>query len=68
MAEEDVSEGVGRLSVASDFTWHCFAEAEVPFWKRLFRRVDAAPALAKLQAELGAVLAAEPAVRLAEEP
>ena len=32
----------------SDVTWHCFATAEVFFWKRLFRRIDTKPAVSKL--------------------
>ncbi len=65
MAAEDLAE---ETVTTTDLTWHCFPVAEVPFWRRLFRRVDAAPALAKLHAELGAILAAEPAIRLVEEP
>ena len=49
-------------------TWHCFATAEVFFWKRLFRKIDTAPAVAKLHADLGNILAAEPTITLGKEP
>jgi hypothetical protein len=52
--------------VREDVTWHCFAAAEVPFWKRLFRKVDPAPAVSKLDADLGSILHSEPAIRLVE--
>ena len=48
--------------------WHCFATAEVFFWKRLFRKVETAPAVSKLNADLGDILRAEPEVTLVEEP
>jgi hypothetical protein len=48
--------------------WHCFATAEVFFWKRLFRKVETAPAVSKLYADLGEILRAEPAVTLVQEP
>lgn len=49
-------------------TWHCFATAEVPFWKKLFRKVDTEAAVARLHADLGAILATEPAITLVQEP
>jgi hypothetical protein len=48
--------------------WHCFATAEVPFFKRLFRRIEAEPAVLKLHADLGEILRAEPEVTLVQEP
>jgi hypothetical protein len=48
--------------------WTCFAEAEVPLWKRLFNKPDTAPALARLNAALATLFAAEPRIRLVEEP
>ncbi len=68
MTEEDVPEKAGYPSPAHEPTWRCFPVAEVPFWKRVFRRADVEQALAKLQTELKSVLAAEPKVRLVEEP
>src|SRR5690606_31407638 len=43
-----------------EIIWCCFPAAEVFFWKRLFRKIDTAPALAKLRADLGDILRAEP--------
>jgi hypothetical protein len=51
-----------------DVTWYCFATAEVFFWKRLFRKIDTAPAVAKLHADLGRILAAESTITLVAEP
>ena len=51
-----------------DVVWHCFVTAEVFFWKRLFRKIDTASAVAKLHADLGRILAAEPQITLVEEP
>jgi len=51
-----------------DVIWHCFATAEVPFWKRLFRKVDTGPAVAKLHENLGRILRLEPAITLVDEP
>jgi hypothetical protein len=49
-------------------TWHCFTTAEVPFWKRLFQKVDTGPAVAKLHLDLGNILRSEPEIRLVEPP
>lgn len=51
-----------------DVTWHCFATAEVYFWKRLFRKVETEPALSRLNADLRDILRAEPELTLVEEP
>lgn len=51
-----------------DVVWHCFATAEVSFWKRLFRKVETGPSVAKLYADLGRILRKEPEVTLVEEP
>jgi hypothetical protein len=48
--------------------WHCFVTAEVFFWKRLFRKIDTEPAVAKLYADLGQILSAEPEITLVQEP
>ena len=63
------------LSASSDappskeqLTWHCFATAEVFFWKKLFRKIETEPAVAKLHADLGVILAAEPSITLVPEP
>jgi len=51
-----------------DVVWHCFATAEVFFWKRLFRKVKTESAVSKLYADLGEILRAEPEVTLVQEP
>lgn len=48
--------------------WHCFPVAEIPFFKRIFNKAGAAPAFAKLDADLHAILAAQPGITLVEEP
>ena len=48
--------------------WHCFVTAEVPFWKRWFRKIDTAPAVSKLFADLGKILRAETEITLVNEP
>jgi hypothetical protein len=55
------------LPAQGDITWTCFATAEVPLLRRLFgRKPDTAPALAKLNADLEAILRGEPRIRLVE--
>ena len=49
-------------------TWHCFAAAEVPVWKRLFGRMDPSTAISKLESQLRSSLAAEPGIELVAEP
>lgn len=50
--------------------WHCFAAAEVPFWKRVFRfsRPDTTTSLSKLHRDLGAILQETSEVNIVEEP
>jgi hypothetical protein len=38
------------------------------FWKRLFRKIDTEPAVAKLHEDLGRILRSEPDITLVEEP
>ena len=47
--------------------WHCFATAEVFFWKRLFRKVDTEPAVSKLYSDLGSILRADSEITLVEQ-
>ena len=49
-------------------TWHCFATAEVPFWTRIFGKINTEPAVSKLYSVLGEILRAEPHITLVEEP
>jgi hypothetical protein len=51
----------------AEVVWHCFATAEVSFLKRLFRKIDTAPAVTKLHTDLGRILQAEPAITLVED-
>jgi hypothetical protein len=51
-----------------EVTWHCFATAEVAFWKRLFRKIDTTPAVLKLYTDLGSILRAEPEISLIQQP
>jgi hypothetical protein len=37
-------------------TWHCFATGDVSFWKRVFRKIETEPAVAKLHADPAAIL------------
>ena len=48
--------------------WHCFATAEVPFLRKLFQKVDTAPAVSKLYTDLGKILRAEPEIKLVDAP
>jgi hypothetical protein len=49
---------------AEQVVWWCVAMADVPWWKRWFTAVDAAPALTRLNAVLHEILSAEPRIRL----
>lgn len=49
-------------------TWHCFATAEFPFWKRLFRKMNTGPAASKLNGVLGEILRSELQIRFVDEP
>jgi len=68
--------GCGNMQTASPgqrphheaIVWHCFAVAEVPFWKRLFRRPDTTAALSRLDKNLGAILTGSTDIQLVQEP
>ena len=60
--------GPGQSPNKNDIVWHCFATAEVPFWKRLFGRVDTTSAVGELNANLARILAAESQIELVDEP
>jgi hypothetical protein len=47
-------------------TWHCFPNAEPPFWKRLFHRIDTRATLAQLDSDLLAILKAEARITIVE--
>lgn len=48
--------------------WHCFGTAEVPFLKRMFGKMDTAPAVSRLNHVLGQILRAERQLTLVEQP
>lgn len=51
--------------------WHCFAAAEVPFWRRLFnplQRADTIATVSKLHRDLGAILADASDIKMVAEP
>lgn len=57
---EDSSTSSAEANPASTAPiWHCFVVAEVPFWRRFSKRVDSQPAVAKLHAAVGQILADE---------
>lgn len=66
--EEGAPRDEAALVPARDILWHCFAQAEVPFWRRLWGRLDVRPELETLAGHLEAILRAEPAIRLVEAP
>ena len=64
----NVDESMEEDSSNNRIIWHCFPSAEVPLLKRLFTRPDTAAALSKLDADLHAILIAEPAITWVSEP
>ena len=61
--------GAPDVPAAGEVTWLCFVAAETPvwtsaFWKRLAGRLDPQARAAEVEAELAALLAAEPGIRL----
>ena len=48
--------------------WSCSIFVEVPFFKRLFRKVDTTEGVRKLDAELRSILEAEPRIALVDSP
>ena len=51
-----------------DIVWHCFVTCEIPFWKRLFKRIDPQPLIKKLTEELSSILTSEPGIEFVDEP
>jgi len=64
----DLTASPGVVPRKEQVTWTCFATAEVPFWKKLFGKIETEAAVAKLHADLGAILAAEASITLLPEP
>ncbi len=53
---------------ATQVVWTCFVVAEVPFFKRLFKKPDTKPSEEKLQSELEKVLQSVPGIEFVESP
>lgn len=49
-------------------TWACFATAEVPFFKRIFKRINTEPGLSKLTASLNEIIKCESHIKVVNEP
>ncbi len=58
----------GYLPNKDEITWHCFATAEVPFFKRIFKKIDSSEELAKLQTELLSIINGELRFKVVQEP
>ena len=58
------------LPLPESIDWHCFVEAELPPWRALSkaRKVDKIALKQRLHAELQAILASEPRIRLISAP
>jgi len=56
------------LPKKEDVIWHCFVECEVPFWKRIFKKVDTQPLQDKLCHDLSSILTSEPGIQIVPEP
>ena len=64
VASDEIHETPPKESIV----WHCFVEAEVPFLKRLFKKIDTSEALADLDSALREILEAESEIELVPEP
>ena len=64
----DLSESSDVIPPKEQIIWHCFATAEMSFWKKLFGKIETGPAVAKLHADLGTILSTEPSITLVTEP
>ncbi len=58
----------GYVPSKEDVTWHCFVTAEVPFFKRIFKKIDTSEGLAKIQTELMSIINAESRIKVVQEP
>ncbi|WP_266172160.1 hypothetical protein [Dyella subtropica] len=56
------------LPLGESVIWHCFPVAEVPPLAKLFGKIDAAPALARLDAAVLEILDVEPAIQRVDAP
>lgn len=51
-----------------NIVWYCFPMAEVPIWRRIFRKPNTAPSVEKLSNDLAEILQREPSVTLVPRP
>ena len=51
-----------------DIVWTCFVQAEVPFFKGLFKKPDTTQSVKALSSELKSILESEPRISRVEEP
>jgi hypothetical protein len=63
----NVDESENNAPSSANIVWHCFPVAEVPFFKCIFGKPDTTVVLSKLDADLGAILSAEPEIILVAE-
>jgi hypothetical protein len=68
VTDDEIAQSGDGPPVKDDVIWHCFATAEVLFWRRLFRSIETEPAVSKLYTDLGEILRAEPEITLVQEP
>ena len=57
-----------KLPEIENVVWNCFVTAEVPFLKRLFKKIDTTQGVKKLSGELETTLNSEPGIQQVEEP
>ena len=57
-----------RMPNKEDIVWHCFVVCEIPFWKRLFNRIDREPFRKTLTDQLASIFSSEARITLVEEP
>jgi hypothetical protein len=50
-----------------EIVWHCFVICQIPFWKRLFKKVNGEPFVQKLTDQLSSILRAESQIEFVEE-
>lgn len=52
---------------SEEIFWHCFVVAEVPLFKKIFRKIDTSEGVKKLAKELEAILSSESGIALVDE-
>ena len=67
-AMSDLEPEGSELPAPREVTWHCFVVAEVPFFKKIFGKVDTSADAAKLEQELTDLLKSTSHIEITEEP